>query len=250
MSIFDWQALRRNWLVSVSGLVITVGLAGASEVLLPAGYSTTSQIVLLPPVDQQSVGSSGAENPYLGLSGLQSMASVVSSSMMDDDTAKTLQRVGVSKYSVQYDALSGGPVLISQVTEPTPGKAESAIAALDKQVPIAIARLQDEVSISSASFVTAHVIATPTAPARSVKQQLRVMGMVLVVGVILTLLTISVIESSRTRRTLHQVHEESEKRISCGDETLPDIRSYRSSAREPEFIPANRSNNVSSERHR
>lgn len=199
MRFFSWQKLRRNWLVGVTGLLVTFGLVVAAAGLVPAKYVATSQMVLLPP-RAPSAGYSGVVNPYLGLAGLESMADVVSSAMMDDQTAKTLQNAGVSSYSVQWDALSGGPILIAQVTEPSAGQASNAITVLDKQVPLTIARLQGEASISANSLITVNVIARPSTPTSSGKTQLRAALLALVVGLILTLLAISVMDARRIRR--------------------------------------------------
>jgi hypothetical protein len=128
------------------------------------------------------------------------MADVVSSAVMDDQTAKTLQNAGVSSYSVQWDALSAGPILIAQVTEPSAEQASNAITVLDNQVPLTVARLQGEASISPNSLITVSVIARPSTPTRSGKTQLRAALLALVVGLILTLLAISVMDARRIRR--------------------------------------------------
>jgi len=138
----------------------------------------------------------------MGLAGLQSMADVVSRAMMDDETAQALKEAGVSQYSVQYDSLSAGPILIAQATGSSPEKASAALAVLDKQVPLTLARLQDGASISSSSFITVNVIARPGTPARSGKTQLRAAAVSLVVGLVLTLLAVSFIDAWRIRRRL------------------------------------------------
>jgi uncharacterized protein involved in response to NO len=200
MRFSGWQTLRRNWLAGIIGLLFTVVLGAAAVTVVPAKYVTTSQVVLLPPISQPNASYNGVVNPYLGLAGLQSMAAVVSSAMMDDDTAKTLQQAGVSGYSVQYSSLSGGPILIAQATEPSAQQASSAIAALDGQIPATVARLQAEAGIAPASFITAKVIARPSTPAQSAKTQLRVAGLAVVAGLALTLLAVSVAEGWRVRR--------------------------------------------------
>lgn len=200
MSAFSWESLRRNWAVAVSGVVLSAGLSGASVVLLPASYGATSQLVLLPPLNQQNSSYNGVVNPYMGLDGLESMASVVASAMMDNQTANTLKAAGVSSYSVQYNALTAGPVLVAQVSAPSPRQANAAIAALDRQVPATVAQLQNDDSIAHNSFITARVISSPTVPARSAKSELRVAVLVLVVGLVLTLLACSVINAWRLRR--------------------------------------------------
>ena len=204
MRFSGWQTLRRNWVAGIIGLLFTAALGLSAVTLVPAKYVSTSQIALLPPLSQPNASYNGVVNPYLGLAGLQSMAAVVSSAMMDDETAQTLQKAGVSSYSVQYNSLSGGPILIAQVTEPTPQQASSAIAALDSQIPATVARLQDDAAIAPKSFITAKVIARPSTPAKSAKSELRVAGLAVAVGLVLTLLAVSVIEGWRVRRRLNE----------------------------------------------
>lgn len=202
MRFLGWQSLRRNWHVGIFGLIITIGLVVAAASLVPAKYVTTSQMVLIPPLSQPNANYNGVVNPYMGLDGLQSMANVVSSAMMDDETARALKKAGVSQYSVRYDSLSAGPILIVQATESSPKKASDALALLDKQVPLTVARLQDEASISANSFITAVVIARPSTPIRSGKTQLRAVALALVFGLVLTFLAISFIDAWRIRRRL------------------------------------------------
>jgi hypothetical protein len=193
----DWKSLRRNWIAGVIGLLFTIVLVAAGIRLAPVKYVTNSQMVLLPPLSQED---NGVKNPYMGLEGLQSMASVVANAMSDDTTAKSLRAAGVSQYSVEYDSLDASPVLIVQVTEPTAAQASAGIEVLDTQVPLTVARLQNQAAISPKSFITARVIARPSQPARSGKTQLRIAVLALVVGLVLTLLAMSVSESWRVRR--------------------------------------------------
>lgn len=196
----SWQSLRRNWHVGILGLLLTFGLVVGASVLSPASYVTTSQMVLLPPLSQPNANYNGVVNPYMGLAGLQSMAAVVSSAMMGDETAKQLEAAGVPSYSVQYDTLSAGPILIVQSTASTPNQASYAITVLDKQVPLTVARLQKEASISPHYFISARVIARPGTPVKSTKTQLRVEVLALIVGLVLTLLSVSVIDGWRVRK--------------------------------------------------
>jgi hypothetical protein len=200
MRFSGWQSLRRNWIVGIFGLLATIGLVAAAVSMVSANYVATSQMILLPPLSQPNANYNGVVNRYMGLGGLESMAAVVSSAMMDDGTAKELRAAGVTQYSVQYNSLSAGPILIIQATERSPQQASNAIAVLDNQLPLTVARLQKAASISPRSFITAQVIARPGTPTRSGKTQLRVAALALIVGLVLTLLVVSVIDGWRIRR--------------------------------------------------
>ena len=213
MRSLSWETLRRNYLVGILGLIVTAGLVVGALILMPAKYVTTSQVVLLPPLSQPNANYNGVVNPYMGMAGLQSMAAVVSSAMMDDETARQLQAAGVSSYSVEYDALSAGPILIVQATEPSPSQASKAITALDKQIPITVAGLQKEVSIAPRSFISARLISSPSTPAKSTKTELRIVGLAFIVGLVLTMLSISVADGWRTRRSQDSRKENSRARV-------------------------------------
>jgi hypothetical protein len=128
------------------------------------------------------------------------MADVVARAMMDDETVQALQKAGVSQYTVQYDTLSAGPILILQTEGSTPQNASNSLAVLAKDVPLSVARLQREASIRRRSFISAQVIARPSTPAKSGKTQLRAMALALVAGLVLTLLAVSFAEARRIRR--------------------------------------------------
>jgi len=242
MRFSSWQSLRRNWLVGVFGLLVTIGFVAAAISLVPADYVATSQIVLLPPLSQPNADYNGVVNPYMGLTGLQSMADVISSAMMDDETAKALQEAGVSQYSVEYDSLSAGPILIVQATEPSPEQSSAAIAVLDEQVPLTVARLQGQASISPRSFITAKVIAGPSTPARSGKTQLRAAALAFVVGLVLTLLAVSVIDGWRIRRLQGSPggdsHHRAEAASAFAGTTDPALREFRGATEKPRTATA------------
>jgi len=195
-----WQSLRRNWYIAISGLLVTIGLVVATYSLIPAKYEANSQLVLLPPLDQGSANYNGVVNPFMGLAGLQSMADIISTAMMDDQTAKALKELGVSQYNVEYDGLSAGPILIVQATGSSPGQASAALSVLDRQVPLTLARLQDEASIAPRSFITSMIAARPSTPAKSYKTELRAIALAFVVGLVTTLLAVSVVDAWRIRR--------------------------------------------------
>lgn len=194
------QSLRRNWHIGILGLLFTIGLVGVTAILAPAKYVATTQMVLLPPLSQNDNSLNGIVNPYLGIDGLDSMANVVSLAMTDNETTQAMRKAGVSQYTVAYESLSAGPVLMVQAQGSTPEEASNALAVIDAQVPLTVARLQREASITPSSFVNVEVIARPSAPARSGKTQLRAMGLALVVGLVLTFLAVSLVDGWRIRR--------------------------------------------------
>ncbi|MGO9080046.1 MAG: hypothetical protein ACLQDY_13540 [Streptosporangiaceae bacterium] len=200
MQFFGWQSLRRNWLVAVTGLFVTICLTAAAFVMVPASYVATDQIALIPPIPKPTTANGGTINPYLGLAGLDSMAAVVALAMTDEATGQALAKAGVSQYTVEPNPLSAGPILILQVQASTPAAASNALDALTRQAPLTVARLQREASIASSAFVTVQVISRPSLPARSGKTQLRAVILVFILGIVLTLLAVAFVDAWRIRR--------------------------------------------------
>lgn len=202
MQSFGLQTLRRNWHIVILGLVVTIVLAAAAFVLIPAKYVATTQVVLLPPRSQADAGYNNVVNPYLDIGALISMADVVSSAMSDDETVQALKNAGVSQYTVEYNTASAAPVLIVTAEGSSSAAASKDVTLVTNQVSPAVARLQNEASISPDSQITAQVIAGSSIPVKSDKTQIRAVGVALVCGLVLTLLGVAVIDSWRTRRRL------------------------------------------------
>lgn len=194
------QAWGRNWLVALIGVLLTLGFVAAAATLVPATYIATTQMVLLPPPAQRSEGGTRPVNPYLDLAGLQGMADIIARAMMDDETARTLERSGVTQYTVEFDTLSAGPVLRASVEEATPTQASASLSAVTKQIPVTTASLQAATSTEPEFYVTAAVVAAPGTPERSGKAQLRAVGMGVVAGLVLTQLAVSFVDAWRKRR--------------------------------------------------
>jgi hypothetical protein len=194
------QSLRRNWHLAILGLLFTICLVVAAIILVPAKYVATTQMLLLPPLSQRDNSLNGIVNPYLGIDSLDSMANVVSLAMTDDETAQAMKKAGVSQYTVDYESLSAGPVLLVQAEDSSPKKASDALAVVTNQVPVTLARLQKEAFISPSAFVNVQVIARPSTPVKSGKTQLRAVGFALVTGLVLTFLAVSFVDGWRTRR--------------------------------------------------
>ena len=214
MQFFGLQSLRRNWYVGIFGLLVTAVLVIAAAILIPAKYVATSQLVLLGPISQPVKSHNGVANPngvtnpflgidpYLSIDALDSMANVVSLAMTDSETAQALQNAGVSQYSVVYDPTNAGPILTVQAEGSSREEATGAVSAVTEQVPLTLARLQENAHVSPSAFLTVDVIARPSAPTKSSKTQLRAIGLALVAGLVLTVLAIAFIDGWRIRRRL------------------------------------------------
>lgn len=200
MLLSGLQAWRRNWQVAIVGVLLTLGLVAAAVTQVPATYVATTQMVLLPPATQPSDDGTRPVNPYLNLAGLQGMADIIARAMMDDQTARTLERAGVTQYTVEFDTLSAGPVLQASVEEATPAQASASLLAVTQQVPVTTANLQAATSTEPEFYVTTAVVAAPGTPERSGKTQLRAVGVGLVVGLVLTQLCVSFVDAWRKRR--------------------------------------------------
>jgi hypothetical protein len=200
------QRARRRWYVALIGLLVTVGLVVVVTGLVPATYSATTQLVLLPPHSQEGSAGAGSDsgrpdNPYLGLAELASMTDVVSRAMMDETSAKTLVKVGVTgTYGVQRDTMSAAPILLVTVEDTVPSRASEGLQAVAKEVLRTLSRLQADSSIAQESRITVTEVARPSSPVKSGKGQIRALGVTLVGGLIMTVLATSFVDALILRR--------------------------------------------------
>jgi hypothetical protein len=200
------QRLRRRWYVAVIGLLVTVGLGFVAASLVPSRYSTTTEVVLLPPHPEEGARDADSssqllDNPYLGIAGLAGMADVVSRAMMDEASVQAMKKAGVTgTYTIQRDVMAAAPILMVKVENSQPSTARKDLEVVAKEVPLVVARLQADSSIAQASRITLAEVSRPSAPVRSGKAQVRALGLALVGGLVLTVLAVAVLDAWSLRR--------------------------------------------------
>jgi hypothetical protein len=202
MFFSDWRVLLRRWYAVLIGLVLTAAMClGAAQVVSPS-YQIKAMILVLPP--KSAVGSGG--NPFLGLSGLGSVADVVSRSMMDGNTVKSLVELGANdKYLVAQDVTSAGPVILITSTANTPAEANETLRIVKEQLPDKLLKLQEATHVPENSLITLNQISQDERPTIVRKSQIRAVFGVFALGLTLTLVLTGFLDGLllRRRRTLN-----------------------------------------------
>ncbi|MGO4535825.1 hypothetical protein [Leifsonia sp. 2MCAF36] len=138
------RAAGRRWYVVVAGLLLTAGLAAAVFRFVPVVYEAKASLLLLPPAKTvtQTTG-----NPFLSLGGLDVVSGVLSLSLTDTETVRSIVPPrSKTTYTVVQDAAVSGSVLDVQATALTPKQALSTLSSVEKLAGSRLQALQDQVA--------------------------------------------------------------------------------------------------------
>lgn len=135
-------ALIRRWYVVLVGLLGTVALMFAATSLSAPVYKARGLVVLMP--SQDSVGLGG--NPFLGLGGLELPARVVvayfSSASVQQQVAEVSPQATAT---VSMEESTKGPVIAIDVAAPSSNEAIGVLGFINKSIPAALDRIQQQV---------------------------------------------------------------------------------------------------------
>ncbi len=198
------RALMRRWYVTVFGLIITAVLCSFAMQKVPATYSASGDILLLPPE-----GPKGA-NPYLNLGGVAGVTDVVSRAMSDNRTTEGLNREGVTgTYTVQTDENMGGPAILVTGKGKTSEEALHTLRLVMARVPPTLQTLQEAppLNVPQVSLITATTLQTDVKPKVQSKNQTRALIGAAGVGLLLTVLLAVLTDVVLTRRSRPKTNE-------------------------------------------
>lgn len=163
-------AIVRRWYVLAIALCLTAGLCVAVTRVVPLEYETRALTVLLPPKALLSTGG----NPYLGLGGLDSAASVLSKSMYGQDVSQLVTQASpTAEYEVEPDASTSGPVLLTIVKDRSPQSSLDALQVLLKALPEQLQALQLDSNAPPKYLITVTVVTQDTKATTLFKNQIR-----------------------------------------------------------------------------
>ena len=194
------QQFVRRWYLTLAGLLGTIGLCALAAILVPAKYTATADILLVPPA--VTTGPAANPNPYLSLGGLQPFADVVASNMNDGTSLATLRSAGLtSTYTVVPDANTNGPLLIVTTMGATPAATLKDLNAVLALAPVRVNQLQTARSIASSTLISVETVANVTKATPNRKTQLRAVIVAGAVGIVVSALGIGAIDWMLRRRT-------------------------------------------------
>lgn len=191
------RVLLRRWYVVVFGLLVTAGLTlGTLSAVLPT-YAVSTEILLLPPATVVPAGS----NPYLALSGLESIGSVASKRMNDDQTQRVVKaQFGTIDYSVALDPTAAAPMLLITAESKSPALSTAAERFLIARLPGVLKDLQDAAAVPEKSRVSTTSVIPPDTPKVNRKSQVRALIAVAALGLVLTVIGAAAADALVARR--------------------------------------------------
>lgn len=147
-----FQSWRRRWVLTTCLLLLALLGTGFAVFKVPRTYQADSTVVLLASHDASK--STGGGNPYLSFSdSLSTTASVISSELMDSQTALSLKARGfpnsyevVSQSTLSNSSLLPAPFLLVTVTGSNKVSVERTLHGVTSQISVALGRLQSGIS--------------------------------------------------------------------------------------------------------
>ena len=189
--------LKRRWIVVLAGVLLTMGACVAATRVVPSELSSTSTMLLLPPVNTTEPGA----NPYLSLAGLTGPAEVVSRSVSDPATDAKLRQAGASgTWTVERDYQTSAPIILVTVTDSSIEKVRATSNIILGEVPKALDQLQASINVPSAARITSTVVNRDADVQRVLKPLLRALMLVLAAGLILTVALAALLDAVLLRR--------------------------------------------------
>jgi hypothetical protein len=189
--------LRRRWIVVLVGVLLTLGAGAAAWRAVPSEYSSTSTMLLLPPVNPTQPGA----NPYLSLAGLTGPAEVVARSVNDPTTEQELRQAGASgSWTVERDYQTSAPIILVTVQDSSVDKVRATTDIILAEVPKALNQLQASINVASSARITSTVVSRNADVQRVLKPLLRALMLVVAAGLILTVALAALIDAVMLRR--------------------------------------------------
>ncbi|MBK4348511.1 hypothetical protein [Lacisediminihabitans changchengi] len=194
------RSLVRRWYLLVAGLIITGVAAVGLFSVLPVSYHSSASMVLLPP--KTATGDDG--NPFLQLGGLNQAVDVLTRTLTSDSESRRILKANPgATFTVAPDGTTSGPIFIATSTAPTAAKATAMTDTIVATVPVALAQIQDGLSVQPESQIDVLVISQDAKPTLDSKIRLQASAGIIALGVALTVVATGLIDGLlRSRRRL------------------------------------------------
>ena len=198
MFLSDWRVLLRRWYVVLLGLIATAALCALAVQLVPPTHRATSAILLLPP---QTADTEEPDNPFLALSGLDTVAGVLARDISDRATRDAVYEGGAQgSYTVEPDFISGGPVLLITAEGVTPDSALQTRNAVTDRVPQTLAELQVAAGVAESLQIRAKEITRDETAEPVFKNLIRAVLVAAAGGITATFLIVAALDGFLRRR--------------------------------------------------
>jgi hypothetical protein len=198
-----YQIWRRRWALTIFLLLLALVGTGVAALRAPRTYQAQSMVVLL--ASHNSSKAMGG-NPYLSFSdSLSTTASVISSELMDPQTASTLRAQGfpegyqvVSQATLSQTTLLPAPFVQVTVTGSNRALVEHTLVGVTREIGYLLTKLQ--VGVSAGSKISSFVASFAQQPSLSITSTARPLVVVLGILIILALGIPLVVDAWAARR--------------------------------------------------
>jgi hypothetical protein len=190
------RAFISRWYVTLTGLLVTVGLCFAVAVKVPVQFQAKSVSLLLP------APTPTATNPYTNLSSLAGLTDVLSPLLTAPEVTTQVKEDGnVGTYTVSRDLSSSGPIVVITATSDTPAHAVKLANYVTNLIPGRLKSLQRSLpdSVPASAYITSRVINPVDKTAPVTKNRTRALFVAGVFGLLLTTLLVVGVERWASR---------------------------------------------------
>jgi hypothetical protein len=192
------RTIRRFWYFAVAGLVATAMLCLLAARVVPPDYEAQAKVLMVPALAPATPG--GADNPLLGIGGLQPTADTLALAFGDSTVQDALVKEGTTgTYEVVLDPVSKSPVLSVTATDSSPAAAMTTLKLVVAEVPRVLADLEGRIAVPKRARLSTLVISQDQQAELVLKSRVRLLGAVGGLGLALSF-GLMVFLSSRERQ--------------------------------------------------
>lgn len=198
-----WAALWRRWYLTVFCITVAVALTALTVTKIGPTYEAEGTMLLFPPTSRTATN--GQEqtqgNPYLQLGGLSQARDVVIRAF-DAESAQEefAAQEPTATYEMAPDYTTSGPLIIIDVSAPTPDIAISGLQKVMKMVPKTLKSLQTGLDLPESAYITAVKLTLDTKPKTVRSGQVRAGIVVAAVALTLAFFLIGLLDGLLTAR--------------------------------------------------
>lgn len=192
--------LRRYWPVTLIGIMVSIGLSVWVVFALPARYDSSRSLLFVP--SPTSEDPERPLNPFYSYltDSLATAITIISIIVSDDRVADRVAPEGSGiDYWVSPDVTIGAPVLVIEVTAPTPEAADDVADEVSALVAETLASQQKAAGGPESTWITATEISSSLEPERNWRKAVQLAAVSMALGLIATVTLVAML-SKRSRR--------------------------------------------------
>lgn len=194
-----FRVMRRRWYVLLPGLLLTVGLMAAVELVVPVTYQSQSTVVLL---NSQKATLAYDGNPFLSTqTSLTGMADSLARNLNSDGSLRDLKSRGAKgTFGAKLADNAQGPLIWLTVT----GTDKAAVLASDRILTSyakeRLGQFQEQQSVAQKAMIRMTTIVPPQNPVAQTRTRLEYLVMAGGLGLVLSLVAVFYAEARRRSR--------------------------------------------------